>query len=101
MRASKRYEIVSDWKLIGDTTVTSFFIEHDDPVRVTREVANIRDTVGGHVYPQGAYRVDANYVDVGGSYARKKTFYGETAWSDSRRLYQDLISEVEHKRLDR
>ncbi len=100
MRRSKRYEIIGDWRMVGDTEVQSFWIEHDDPVRVTREVADIKDTVGGRHYSQGAYRVDANYVDVPGanSYARKKTFYGEFAWADSRRLYEDIINTVRHNR---
>lgn len=97
MRASKRYEIVSTWETVGNYVVTPYYDGGGLEVRVTREVANIRDTVGGHVYTEGAYRVKAVRAD-GSSYSRSKTFYGEVAWSDSRRLYSDIISEVEHFR---
>ena len=100
MRRSKRYEIVSGWDMVGSYIVRPYFDGGDLQVRVTREVANIRDTVGGHVYQDGAYRVKAVHTS-GGSYLRSKTFYGETAWSDSRRLYSDTITEVEHFRVDR
>lgn len=98
MRASKRYEIVGGWRTVGDFKVEPFFFDEGREVRVTREVANIRDTQGGHEYAEGAYRVRATYTDDGKSYAALKTFYGEVAWSNSRRLYEDIINTVRHQR---
>ncbi len=101
MRASQRYEIVGGWRTVGDTKVRPFFFDEGREVRVTREVANIRDTQGGHLYDEGAYRVKATYTDTGKSYSALKTFYGEVAWSNSRRLYEDIIETVRRLREER
>lgn len=98
MRASKRYEIIGGWKTVGDYKVEPFFFDEGREVRVTREVANIRDTQGGHLYSEGAYRVKATFTDTGKSYAALKTFYGEFAWANSRSMYDDIINEVRQQR---
>ena len=100
MRASKRYEIVGSWRTVGDHLVEPFRFEGRE-VRVIRQEADIRDTQGGHLYENGAYRVKATYVDTSKSYAALKTFYGEVAWSNSRRLYEDIILTVRHSQEER
>ena len=97
MRANKRYEIVGNWATVSDVVARPWDGVSDLEVRVTREVADIRDIQGGHLYNDGAYRVKAVHTS-GGSYLRSKTFYGEVAWSDSRRLHEDTVAEVEHFR---
>ena len=94
MRASKRYEIVGSWATVSATVARPWRGEEQGlEVRITREVADIRDTQDGHVYDDGSYRVTGRHLG-GGSYLRSKTFYGETAWSDSRRLAEDTVNQV-------
>lgn len=60
--------------------------------RIVREVCDIADP-SGYVYRGGRYRV--RVVGPGKGYPRAKTFTGETAWSDSRRRYEDIMREME------
>lgn len=98
MRRSQRYEIVSTWQQVErfSPSESLFATTEASQILATREVADIRDIVGGHIYTDGAYRVKAKYGD-GQSYRRAKTFYGEMAWADSQRMFNDIVSEVQNQ----
>ena len=98
MRRSQRYEIVSAWHQVDrfSPSESLFATTETSQVLAVREVADIRDTVGGRIYTDGAYRVKAKYGD-GKSYRRTKTFYGEVAWSDSQRMFDDIVWEVKRE----
>ncbi len=96
MRRSQRYEIVSRWQPVDRFSPSDSLFSNPDTSTVVavREVADIRDTVGGYVYTDGAYRVKA--TKDGKSFRRAKTFYGEMAWGDSQRMFNDIVSEVRY-----
>lgn len=99
MRASQRYEITSPFTEIDRETVASgdwFPADEDKTVLVIRVVANIRDTVTNDSYAAGAYRV-RSFKD-GRPFRSMKTFYGELAWADSQRMFDDIVSEVRFAR---
>jgi hypothetical protein len=96
MRASQRYELTSPWLLTEQAVVEREHFADTTPVLVVREVADIRDTVTGDTYHHGAFRVRSFLGKK--SYKRAKTFYGESAWNDSSRLYADILYEAEMAR---
>ena len=97
MRASQRYERTSNFRITNVQTCR-FLREEDNTewtVRVERLVADMKDTQGGYEYTQGMYKVTAIDLDTRKSWKRAKTFYGEMAWSDSQRLYDDHSQELQ------
>lgn len=91
---SKRYTATSEWRMRDQRLAAPFFARNADNPRVlvTLESADIH-SADGWDYDDGAYRVRS---EAGGkSYRRAKTFYGETAWMDGQRMFNDIISEVE------
>lgn len=92
-----RYQIISPWTVVETAVVETF--DGSDTVTVKREVADIKDTKSyfKDEYHQGAFRVSAKTED-GKTYqgkhvsGRSKTFYGELAWSNSERLFGDLVN---------
>ena len=91
---SKRYEITSNWREVERVTTGPEFTDENYSVTVTREVADIRDKVNGWEYAEGAYRVGAVHPLSGKSHTRSRTFYGESAWSNSARQYGDIVNAV-------
>ncbi len=75
-----RYEIVSEW--FDGLSQGSFTIQ----------VADIRDTRGGHVYNEGAHRVIVTATGKPAKVGKGGTvpFMGESAWCDAERLLGDL-----------
>ncbi len=96
---SKRYEITSEWRQTKSGNVQSDDWTSDNPiVTVTEEVADIRSTRDGWEYRDGAYRVRAFYTLTGKAHTRSRTFYGESAWSNSARQYGDIVNAVQFSR---
>ena len=88
---SKRYAIVGDWQTSDRYT----FTETDDgSVTLLRQYTDIMDRKNGDQYSQGAWRVVAKYDATGKSHTRAQTFYGESAWANSQRIYDDVIMKV-------
>lgn len=99
MRASQRYKIEGPWRKVGSwkgNRRTDLY-EAGDRIQLERFVADISDTQGGYYYEQGAFKVIAKNLTTGKVFHRQKVFYGETAWSDSRRLYEDLVNQVQYQ----
>ena len=82
-----RYTIANDWTTVANDEY-DYYTEH--PVRVTTELATLRDTRTGHDYADGARRITVRH----GSTKRTKTFTGEMAWAEARRWTDDTINEV-------
>lgn len=94
---SKRYQVVGGWTQRERRLVAPMFARDADKPRVlvTLESADIHSRDGWD-YGDGAYRVKATVN--GKSYRRARTFYGETAWMDGQRLFDDIVSDVEYGR---
>ena len=93
MRASQRYAIVSSWRVVDKKTLWVGGTSENHAVFLVHESADIRDTQGGWEYTNGVHRVYAKQGLSGKSVKRVKTFYGETAWSNATRLYDDYYFE--------
>lgn len=52
-------------------------------------------TPDGFFHRGGVHRVRAFYTDDHKSYARAKTFKGETAWMKAERLFDDLVFQAQ------
>jgi hypothetical protein len=92
-----RYEINGNWREAQRREVEPWRNFGATPITLVVEVADLRDTQGGHVYTDGAYRV--RKVGKGENLAtrfRAKTFKGETAWSDAERYFGDWCTAVVH-----
>lgn len=98
-----RYKVVSAWSLESSGNSWGFDDDGNDVVTVIGvQTADIEDTVNGTVYRDGAYRVVTGTVDNDtGEVAKWKPiktgkggtvpFYGEMAWADAARLYDDAV----------
>lgn len=88
-----RYKAVGDWdeRARHRVRIYSDFLEEDDqPIAtIIVEQADCQDTKGGRIYSGGTYRVTLKNVPG----MRSKTFYGEMAWMDARRLASDAASK--------
>lgn len=74
------------YKLHGPWAIDRTYEVGIDPVLVQLEVTDLIDE-RGRVFDQGAWRVKKDGKVL-------KTFKGETAWSDSLRLYNDTIVQA-------
>jgi hypothetical protein len=74
---------MSSYKLHGPWKVDRTYEVGMTPVVIALEVTDLIDN-RGRVFDEGAWR-----VKVDGKV--RKTFKGETAWSDAQRLYNDEI----------
>jgi len=90
MRASQRYAKVGSWRVVKSMVFWVGGDTEDHAIELVHEVADMRDTVGGYEYTDGMHRVYATHLISQKSAKRVKTFYGEYAWSDARRLYDDI-----------
>lgn len=83
-----RYKVTSEWS--GHQSASAG--GGQDVFQV--ESADIVDTKNGARYRDGAYRVTKNgrpaIVGKGGTVP----YYGESAWSDAERLFNDLVFEA-------
>jgi hypothetical protein len=87
-----RYEIGTDWTPLTRETVLDY---GDDAGEAVTEVASLRDTRTGDIYPRGARRVT---VKVTGAGKRSKTFVGEFAWAQANSWADDTIDALLRKR---
>lgn len=85
-----RYKVTSEWH--GGKSATA----GGGTVYFQIEVADIIDTKSGVRYEDGAFRVTRNgrpaIVGKGGTVP----FFGETAWADAERLFNDLVLKARH-----
>lgn len=72
------YKIHGEWRDAADVLIAGL---HGTDVRLKLEVTDLIDS-HDHVWQEGAWRVRRNGKIL-------RTFKGETAWSDSRRLFED------------
>lgn len=65
-------------------------------VFLVHEAADIKDTQSGsdYTYSNGVHRVYAKQGLSGKSVKKMRTFYGELAWSNATRLYDDHYFEL-------
>jgi len=106
MRASQRYAIVSPWYEQHRITTGPANTSENFSVTVVHETADIEDTQQPYEYRNGAHRVSAKYGLSGKTYqgtrkglsGRTKTFYGEMAWMDAERLFNDLVADIRYGR---
>lgn len=61
---------------------------NDDRAEVVVKVADLLEKRSGHVWSNGAYKVQLTNVPG----MRSKTFYGESAWSDAARYAEDAAT---------
>lgn len=91
-----RYIVVSDWREAKAASAGS--------QRFSLQVADVKDTKGGGHYTDGAYRVYVGSVGQDNPRPCKAgkggtvPFYGESAWSDGERLFNDLVTAARHAR---
>ena len=94
MRASQRYAKSSEFSVVDSKVYWYNGSSENHAIEVQHLVADITDTVGGYEYAQGMHKVTATHLLAQKSWKRAKTFYGETAWSDATRLYDDYCFEL-------
>jgi hypothetical protein len=81
----RRYKVEHDWHAADTETHTDMF--GDTWATVTTEFATVVDTRTGDTFQDGARRVT---VKANGK-TRRRTFIGETAWSDAKRWIWDVL----------
>lgn len=87
-----RYEIVGDFT---ERTRHDLTYYHDVRRIIITEVADLRDTQGGRVHEDGAYRVRVEPHYSGAP--RTKTFKGESAWSLAANYADQVAREIMHE----
>jgi hypothetical protein len=96
-----RYKVISEWEETSydrePQTIVFYDEDNGEDLHVTFaiQVADIKDTKSssGTVYKHGAHRVVKNGKAVKGK-GGTAPFFGETAWSDAVRLFDDLTLEA-------
>ena len=96
---SKRYTVTGEWRQRERKVAEPVFARDMGKPRVTvvLESADIHSRDGWD-YDDGAYRVRSSVN--GKSYRRARTFYGEMAWADGHRLFEDIVLDVQYGRGD-
>jgi DNA-binding transcriptional MocR family regulator len=84
----KGEKLTSEWEIIDVTGVSRQGVV----LRLEHLEANYQ-TRDGFEHFGGAHRVTVVNVETGKNYARPQTFYGETAWSDANRAFNDAYFE--------
>ena len=93
MRASQRYAKTGAWREVDAKVFWVGGTTENHAIKLFHEVADMQDTVTGDMYIDGMHKVYATQLLSQKSAKRVKTFYGESAWSDATRLYDDIYFE--------
>lgn len=78
-------------RVVEKTTVGSG--DENGSITVTHVEGDYR-TPDGFYHYGGVHKVTAVHTLSGRSYARAKTFKGESAWSNAERLFEDLVWKI-------
>lgn len=80
-----KYAIEGAWRHRADRHGLIETATEVKPAVISVKVADLLEKGLGHLWPEGAYKVQLTNVPG----MRTKTFYGETAWSDAERYASD------------
>jgi hypothetical protein len=94
MRASQRYAKVSEFRTVASQVYWFNGDTENHAIEVQHLVADMQDVVNHNVYQEGMHKVTATHLLSQKSWKRAKTFYGELAWSNATRLYDDYCMEL-------